>query len=100
MPHAYVVATMSAQGFGRLFHSPLLAPSLLICFRTGMEKSGVIPATIPIAVITNVIRVVFLAFVAEVWGHEAATGFVHDFSGFAIFGIAFLFLLATAKLLE
>jgi exosortase len=56
--------------------------------------------TIPIAVLTNVCRVVFLSAVSEIWGTEAASGFVHDFSGFAIFALAFIMLWAVSKIIE
>ena len=57
-------------------------------------------ATIPIAVLTNVCRVVFLSFVSEVWGAKFATGLVHDASGFLVFGLAFLMLWAVSQILE
>lgn len=56
--------------------------------------------TIPIAIITNMCRVVFLSFVSEVWGAQYTHGFVHDASGFMVFGIAFLLLYAAGKILE
>lgn len=56
-------------------------------------------ATIPIAIITNVIRVLLLSSVSEIWGPEYAKG-IHDFSGFLIFGVAFLLLLAVKNLIE
>ena len=101
MPHAYVVVDDVCSGLRSLISLTALGGIFAYLFRGPMWKRvALFLATIPIAVITNVIRVIFLAFVAEVWGHEAATGFVHDFSGFAIFGIAFVLLLVTAKLLE
>lgn len=56
--------------------------------------------TIPIAVITNVCRVMILAFVSEVWGAKYVEGAVHDISGYSIFVIAFILLLACKKIIE
>ncbi len=56
--------------------------------------------TIPIAVVTNVCRILFLCFVSDVWGPEAASGFIHDLSGFIVFGVAFLLLYTLGRLLE
>ena len=56
--------------------------------------------TIPIAVITNVCRVVFLSAVSEIWGADAATGLVHDASGFLVFALAFMLLWGVGKVLE
>ena len=56
--------------------------------------------TIPIAILTNVCRIIFLATISEIWGPQYASGFVHDASGFLVFGLAFVFLLAVAKVIE
>ncbi|MEA3346487.1 MAG: exosortase/archaeosortase family protein [Candidatus Auribacterota bacterium] len=46
--------------------------------------------SIPLALISNVIRVILLLLVAYVYGSEVATGKFHDYSGFLVFIIAFL----------
>jgi exosortase len=56
--------------------------------------------TIPIAVVTNVCRVILLASISEIWGSEYASGFIHDATGFMVFVLAFIMLLAVGKLLE
>jgi exosortase/archaeosortase family protein len=56
--------------------------------------------TIPISIIANVFRVVFLAFVSEIWGAQYATGTLHTVSGFMVFALAYLLLMFCAKLLE
>lgn len=57
-------------------------------------------STFPIAIITNVCRVVFLSAVGEIWGGKAASGFVHDASGFLVFALAFILLWGVSKILE
>ncbi len=56
--------------------------------------------TIPIAIITNVCRIVFLASVSEIWGPQYAGGLVHEASGFIVFGLAFVLLFAMGRLIE
>ncbi len=57
-------------------------------------------STIPIAIVTNVCRVVMLSCVSEIWGAQYATGFWHDLTGYMIFVLAFILLFAVKKLLE
>lgn len=57
-------------------------------------------STIPIAIVTNVCRIIFLSAVSEIWGLQYAEGFIHDISGFMVFGLAFILLYAVSKLLE
>jgi len=57
-------------------------------------------STIPIAIATNVARIIFLASVSEIWGPEHAAGLIHDVSGFMVFALAFVLLFAMGKVLE
>jgi exosortase len=101
MPHAYVVVDDVCSGLRSLISLTALGSIFAYLFHGPLWKRiTLFLSTIPIAIITNVCRVVFLAFVSEVWGHEAASGFVHDASGFGIFVVAFFLLLAVSKLLE
>ena len=58
-------------------------------------------ATVPIAIVTNGMRVAGTGIAAHYYGAEVATGFFHDFSGWVVFIVAFalLFLLVRALLL-
>ncbi|MCA9398679.1 MAG: exosortase [Candidatus Omnitrophica bacterium] len=56
--------------------------------------------TIPIAIITNVCRVLILSLISEIYGAEYASGFVHDATGFMVFALAFILLWATSRLIE
>jgi exosortase len=55
---------------------------------------------IPIAMASNVLRITFLCMVADRYGVQAASGAVHDGSGYAIYIIAFLLMLAFGRLLS
>lgn len=56
--------------------------------------------TIPIAIVTNVCRVLVLSLIAEIWGVEIASGFVHDLTGFMVFALAFIILWVVSKVIE
>jgi exosortase/archaeosortase family protein len=51
-------------------------------------------AMIPVAIISNGIRVVITALLVNYYGYRAAEGFMHLFSGWAIFLLSIMLLLA------
>ncbi|MCA9405370.1 MAG: exosortase [Candidatus Omnitrophica bacterium] len=56
--------------------------------------------TLPIAIISNVARIILLALISEIWGTEYATGTIHDVLGFTVFVVAFVLLFFSSKVLE
>lgn len=62
-------------------------------------RVAVVAATIPIAIVTNGLRVAGTGIAAYHFGPEAAEGFFHSFSGWMVFAVAFaLVCLVTAAL--
>lgn len=59
-----------------------------------------VAAVLPIAVLANATRVAGTGVLAHKWGVQAAEGFMHSFSGLAVFIVAVLLLLALAQLLR
>jgi exosortase len=59
-----------------------------------------VASVIPIAIVTNAARVTVTGIMAHYRGEEAAQGFQHTFSGWLIFLVAMVLLLATAQLLR
>jgi exosortase len=55
-------------------------------------------ATIPVAIVTNALRVAGTGVAAHYYGPDAAAGFFHEFSGFIVFAAAFALLFAIARL--
>ena len=55
---------------------------------------------IPIAMISNVLRITFLCIVANTWGSGAASGWVHDLSGYAVYAIAMILMIALGRILR
>lgn len=56
-------------------------------------------ATVPIAIVTNGVRVAGTGIVAHYYGPELATGFMHDFSGWLMFIAAFMLLFLVTRVL-
>jgi exosortase len=56
-------------------------------------------ATIPVAIVTNALRVAGTGVAAHYYGPEAAEGFFHEFSGLIVFAAAFALLFAIARLI-
>jgi exosortase len=57
-------------------------------------------ATVPVAVLTNGIRVASTGIAAHYYGPEAAEGFLHESAGLIVFAAAFMILFALERLLR
>jgi exosortase len=53
-------------------------------------------SAIPIALVSNLTRIIVVVLIAKFWGREAAESFFHEFSSLMLFSLAFLMLIATA----
>ncbi|MCD6534933.1 MAG: exosortase [Deltaproteobacteria bacterium] len=54
---------------------------------------------VPIAILTNMLRVIGTGFLAQYYGSAAAEGFFHEFAGLAVFGLAMVFLVLAGTVL-
>jgi exosortase len=101
MRSAYIIVDDVCSGLRSLISLTALGSIFAYWMNGPWWKRGLLfLTTIPIAVVTNVFRVVFLSAVSEIYGVEFADGFVHDVSGFMVFGLAFVLLFAASKLIE
>ena len=101
MKHAYVVVDDVCSGLRSLISLTALGSIFAYWMQGPMWKRVLLfLTTIPIAIVTNVCRVVLLSCVSEIWGPERASGFIHDASGFLVFALAFIMLYACGKLIE
>jgi exosortase len=57
-------------------------------------------STIPIAILSNGLRVAGIGIAAHYYGGEVATGFLHTFSGWVLFLVAFVFLFAVMRVVQ
>ncbi len=65
-----------------------------------LKKRILCLSAIPIAMISNVLRIIMLILVAYIYGEKAALGFFHDFTGMLVFVFAFIGLVGAARLLK
>lgn len=101
MRHAQVVVDDVCSGLRSLISLLALGSIFAYWMKSTMGRRLVLFLTaIPIAIITNVMRVVFLSYVAEIWGVEIASGVLHDVSGFLVFALAFVLLYVMVRILE
>jgi exosortase len=63
------------------------------------ERVAIVLSTIPIAILVNSFRVALTGILTHRFGEQAASGVIHATEGLFTFGIAFLLLLAEARLL-
>jgi len=101
MPASYTIVEAPCSGLRSLIS--LLTLGLLFAYAmkgSYVRKGLFLLSSVPIAMATNIIRIMIIAVVNDLYGEKVATGFVHDFSGFLVFGIAFLLLLGVLNLLQ
>lgn len=55
-----------------------------------LKKGLLLFSAVPIALATNILRIILLSVVNDLYGEKVSMGFFHDFSGFLVFGFAFL----------
>jgi exosortase len=65
----------------------------------GGVRFGIAAATVPIAILTNAMRVAGTGIAAHYYGPEAAQGFFHTFSGWLVFVVAFILMFLVTRLL-
>jgi len=81
----------------------LLALSVAYAFMTqksAIKRTIIILAAVPIAIATNMFRVIVTGVLAQHYGAAAAQGFFHEFAGLAVFALAMLLLFMLGMLLR
>ncbi len=101
MRSAYVIVDDVCSGLRSLISLTALGSVCAYWMKSSMVKRiFLFLCTIPIAIITNVFRVILLSSISEIWGPQYATGFFHDATGFMVFVLAFILLYAVRNLIE
>ncbi|HKV98475.1 MAG TPA: exosortase A [Vicinamibacterales bacterium] len=67
--------------------------------RRGWVRALIVLSTIPVAIIANGARVAGTGILAHYYGAAAAEGFFHEFSGWVVFVVAFVMILAIQRLI-
>jgi exosortase len=81
----------------------LLALAVAVAFMTQKSPGKrliLIVSALPIAILTNMLRVIVTGVLAQYYGAAAAEGFFHEFAGLAVFAVAMVLLLAESALLR
>ena len=82
---------------------PLLALAALIGYfstKSMITRSILFISAVPVTLAANVLRITGTALIANYWTKEIASGFMHDFSGWAVFMFAFFCLFIELKILK
>ena len=66
---------------------------------TLLRRGLLFALSIPIAIAGNVVRILTIALVGTCFSPDFATGFYHDYSGYVVFIVAVLLMLATSALI-
>jgi len=67
--------------------------------RSGWRRWLLFLSAIPIAIATNMVRIIGTAALADRYGAKVAMGFFHEFAGLVVFGVALVLLFGVAALL-
>jgi exosortase len=68
--------------------------------KTATKRLLLILSAIPIAIVTNMLRVIVTGFLAQYYGAAAAEGFFHEFAGMAVFVVAMVLLFVVGTVLR
>jgi len=88
---------------GIRFLFPLLALGVVYSYffeRVGWKRIFCVVATMPIAVLTNGLRIGITGVLTTFFGTAAAEGFFHDFEGWVMFMVAFMFIFLLGRVLR
>lgn len=101
MPNSYLTIEAPCSGLRSLIS--LLTLGLFFAHAikiSRLKKSILFLSSIPIAMVSNILRIVMLGIVNDLYGEKVAFGFFHDFTGFFVFAFAFAGLLGVSRILE
>jgi exosortase len=96
-PHITLEVADACSGLRSLMS--LLALGVALALLTQKRKVAmwvIVLLTIPIALITNMIRVIGTGFLAQYYGVAAAEGFFHEFAGMGVFVLAMVMLFVSS----
>jgi exosortase len=99
--HSYLIVEDPCSGIRSLI--ALIALGALMAYFSDIskvKKAILFLSSIPIAIGTNVIRIVALSLASEMYGAKFATGWFHNTMGILVFVFAFVGLALVEKLLE
>lgn len=101
LPRAFLLVGDPCSGLRSLISLLALGAVFTQFIRGSMlKKSTFFLSAVPVALISNVLRIILLLLVTHVYGEKIALGFFHDFTGMLVFVFAFIGLIIAARLLK
>lgn len=101
MRHTHVIVEDVCSGLRSLIS--LLALGTVIAYLSKLcrwKKAIVFLSAGVMAIVANVVRIVFMALTSEIYGAKFTEGFLHTLSGLLVFVVAFVGLMIVVKELE
>ncbi len=101
LAHTQLFVAEACSGLRSLMALLTLGVVFAQFFRPGRlgQQVVLVVSTVPIAIVVNAVRVALTGILAHNFGQETATGVIHEFQGLITFSMAFVMLLAEARLL-
>jgi len=99
--HSYLMVEDPCSGIRSLV--ALIALGALMAYFSNLSRKKQVilfASSVPIAIGTNIIRIVALSLASEIYGSQFAGGLFHDTMGILVFVFAFIALAFVAKILE
>jgi exosortase len=101
MPSSYLSVEAPCSGLRSLISLLTLGLLFAYAMKASYLKKGILfLSSVPIAVASNITRIVLLGVVNDLYGEKIAMGFFHDFTGFLVFALAFAGLYGVNRVLE
>ncbi len=100
-PQTVLEVADACSGLRSLMSLVTLAVALaFLSQKTSVKRTILIISAVPIAIVTNMIRVIVTGVLASRYGAAVAEGFFHEFAGMAIFAMAMIILFAESAILR
>ncbi|MEA3544075.1 MAG: exosortase A [Thermodesulfobacteriota bacterium] len=100
-PQTVLEVADACSGLRSLMSLLALGVALAVFTQNGTpQKVLLVLLTIPIAILTNMIRVIGTGFLAQYYGSAAAEGFFHEFAGMGVFLLAMVLLFISSAALR
>jgi len=100
-PQTVLEVADACSGLRSLMSLLALGVALAVFSQDKMSRRVVLVLlTVPIAIFTNMVRVIGTGFLAQYYGAAAAEGFFHEFAGVGVFVLAMVMLFASSGVLR
>ncbi len=100
-PQTVLEVADACSGLRSLMSLVTLAIALaFLSQKTTVKRTILIISAVPVAIVTNMIRVIVTGVLASRYGAAAAEGFFHEFAGMAVFALAMVILFCESAILR